>query len=412
MTGRKAFITKLLVVGVVLAVELTLVATNSAFASEPFGINTFETTITNVEGMPETQGGSHPYAMTTTIGFDTHSPLQFEMEEGLDPAPNGLAKGVEVNLPKGLIVNPTATAWKCTEAELDTNFECPNASTVGIAKIDLAIDNGTASGNVPVFNMAPPPGIPAEFGFEIAGIVVHIVGSTRTGGDYGLTAKASDILEKGALYGTALTLWGDPTAESHDAERGSCVKAGGNCPVGRLHQALLTLPSACTGDPLLATMSADSWEEPARFVPATTELPAVTGCGELPFAPTLSVHPSSPAALAAESPTGLEVDLKVPQEEGLETLATSDLKEAVVRLPAGMTVSASAANGLSTCGEAQIELTGPKAPTCPNASKLGTVEVVTPLLERRLNGSVYLRSRAIWRATDRTRSAHCSRSTS
>ena len=373
---------------------MAFVAAVSAVASEPFGITKFENTIAaDSGGTPATQAGSHPYAMTTTVEFATHPPGTLELEVGLKPVPNGNVKEVEVGLPAGVIVNPNATKARCTEAELDTTFLCPNASAVGIAAVKLAILFGTASGNAPVFNLVPAHGVPAELGFEIAGIVVHIVGNARTGSDYGLSAKASDILEKGALYSTALTLWGEPTAEIHDNERGRCVEIGGSCPVDRTGTALLTLPSACPGKPLRATMRANSWEEPTKLVEAAAESPAVTGCENLGFGPTLSVQPSEPASSATESPTGLDVDLKIPQEEGLErteVLAKSDLEEAVVALPTGMTVSPSAANGLGVCSEAQIELTGPDAPTCPDSSKLGTVEVTTPLLEQPLKGAVYL----------------------
>jgi len=317
---------------------------------------------------------------------------------------------VEVGFPAGVVVNPNATKVKCTEAELDALFECPNASAVGVATNNLAIF--VVPTEVPVFNMVPPPGVPAELGFEIAGIVVHIYGNARTGGDYGLSGRASNILQKGALYSTSIRLWGDPTAESHDSERGICVAHPEDCPVAvdRTGVSLLTMPTACQGGPLVATVRADSWEEPGRFVEKEANSPAVTGCEALGFGPTLWVQPSEPATPATESPTGLETDLKIPQEEGLERTevrAKSDLKEAVVTLPAGMTVSPSAANGLGVCPllrgrerekeekERKREVVGvnleSKEPAnCPDSSTVGSVEVATPLLEAPLKGSVYL----------------------
>ena len=154
-------------------------------------------------------------------------------------------------------------------------------------------------------------------------------------------------------------------------------------------------------------MSADSWEEPERFVPADANSSAVTGCDKLSFEPKLSVQPYESADPATESPSSLEVNLKIPREESIEGLAEADLKEAVVTLPAGMTVSPSAANGLEACPllkgqertkeekESNKELVGinfeSKQPAnCPAASRLGSVEVVTPLLEQPLKGSVYV----------------------
>jgi len=61
-----------------------------------------------------------------------------------------------------------------------------------------------------------------------------------------------------------------------------------------------------------------------------------------------------------------------------------------VKLPAGMTVSPSAANGLGACTLEQIGLGNANAPSCPDSSKLGTVEIETPLLEKPLKGSVFV----------------------
>ena len=71
--------------------------------------------------------------------------------------------------------------------------------------------------------------------------------------------------------------------------------------------------------------------------------------------------------------------------------ATPALKNVKMTLPAGMTVSPSAADGLQACSDAQFGLgtefgpgsqhTEPAKPaSCPLASQIGTVEVFTPLL--------------------------------
>jgi hypothetical protein len=62
----------------------------------------------------------------------------------------------------------------------------------------------------------------------------------------------------------------------------------------------------------------------------------------------------------------------------------------VVRLPVGVAVSPSAAAGLEACSEAQIGLQDGNVPSCPEASKLATVEIGTPALARPLTGSVFL----------------------
>ncbi len=382
-------------------------AVSSAWAGEPFAITKFESRIINESGTPDTQAASHPYSMTTEVDFASHEDEEHHL------VPSGSVKELEVGLPDGVIVNPNATEAKCTEAELDIAFKCPTTAVVGVAQVTLGLASGGTTGVYPVYNMVPPPDEPAELGFVIttAAVVVHVYGNARTGGDYGLSAKTTGILGRGLLDDVAVTLWGDPTVKSHDSERGKCAEEEGrsSCPVARLERPLLTLPSACTGTLLAATVRADSWQEPENFQDKEATSPVITGCDApgLYFAPKLSVKPVKPEAATPESPTGLEVNLKIPQEENVEALAEADLKEAVVELPAGMAVSPSAANGLAACPllrgrekakeereerseEAGIDLESKQPANCPDASKLGTVEIVTPLLEAPLQGAVYL----------------------
>jgi len=91
------------------------------------------------------------------------------------------------------------------------------------------------------------------------------------------------------------------------------------------------------------------------------------------------------------------VDLHIPQNESLSSLATPDLKNATITFPQGTVLSPSATNGLQACSEAQIGFVSLEPPrwttepaTCPGASKVGTVKVATPLLASPLAGSVYL----------------------
>ena len=66
-------------------------------------------------------------------------------------------------------------------------------------------------------------------------------------------------------------------------------------------------------------------------------------------------------------------------------------------LPEGVAISSAAANGLAACTEAQMGLTSESpvhfdltSPRCPDASKVGTMEVQTPMLADPLKGSVFL----------------------
>ena len=86
----------------------------------------------------------------------------------------------------------------------------------------------------------------------------------------------------------------------------------------------------------------------------------------------------------------MSVDLRVPQNESPGALASSDLEDASVTLPPGMTLDPSAATGLRACSPTQFSRGSDAAPACPAASRVGTAEIDTPLLANPLKGSVYL----------------------
>ena len=93
-----------------------------------------------------------------------------------------------------------------------------------------------------------------------------------------------------------------------------------------------------------------------------------------------------------------------------EGLAESTLKELRLEFPEGVTVNPASANGLEACSESEIGyLPGASTPPeglhftpslpeplepginfCPNGSKIGEVEIETPLLPNKLKGFVYL----------------------
>jgi hypothetical protein len=170
----------------------------------------------------------------------------------------------------------------------------------------------------------------------------------------------------------------------------------GECPVDIPVRPLLTNPTSC-GVPRIAKMSVDDWEKPGNLATGentfskTVTLPELSGCEKLDFSPTLAVTPDG---AAGSTPTGLNVDLHVPQESTTNPvgLAEADVKDTAVTLPVGVQLSPSAADGLQGCSLAQIGLSNPAKPSCPDASKVATVNIKTPLLEHELEGAVYLAS--------------------
>jgi hypothetical protein len=88
----------------------------------------------------------------------------------------------------------------------------------------------------------------------------------------------------------------------------------------------------------------------------------------------------------------LNVDVHVPQDLVLNPtgLAESEVKDTTVALPAGVALNPAAGDGLLACSLSQIALESKELPTCPDASKVGTVEVKTPLLPNPLVGSAYV----------------------
>ena len=109
------------------------------------------------------------------------------------------------------------------------------------------------------------------------------------------------------------------------------------------------------------------------------------------FSPSIEVTAETSAT---DTPTGLEMNLRVPQNEDPNGVAAARVKEAVVTLPPGLTLSPSANDGLEACSPAQIGIGSvqemERPPACPAASKVGYLEVSTPLFEHPLQGEIYL----------------------
>ena len=298
-----------------------------------------------------------------------------------------------------MIGDPNAVPT-CSVADLDTG-NCSGASQVG--DLGLITSPGGSPVEEPLYNMVPPAGEPAEFGANVLLLDSFLDVSVRTGttaptstaqsGDYGLTTTSSNISALLPVFGLSVTLWGVPADPSHDPDR-MCPSGVSTCTAGIPLKPLLTLPTTCSQS-LTTTAEADAWQSPGDFstasytsVDSSNNLVGVSGCGGLTFNPSITV---SPDTTSADSPAGLNVDIHVPQSPDTpSTLATPDLESAVVTLPAGTALSPSAADGLQACSESQFGWGNAAQPACPNASKIGSSEIDSPIQADPLVGGIYL----------------------
>ncbi|HEX5695165.1 MAG TPA: hypothetical protein VFZ15_02185, partial [Acidimicrobiia bacterium] len=339
------------------------------------------------DGPAATQAGSHPQRLNVNFSIPT------SVSPGGTPIPNGALDDVRVDLPAGVVVDPSVTP-KCNEAQLIAG-ECPDATQVGIASVPLIT---TAPSAEPMYNLVPPPGYPAAFGFEIADVPVHALGGVRPG-DYRITSLTPDALSKLAVMAARIQLWGSPSDASHDGVRGDCNGPGPTtCPVVRTERPLVSLPTSCSEE-MRIDAHISFWDELGKFHDRDTVLSdangnptPVTGCNAVQFEPTLKARPTTNVA---DSPSGLEAVLHIPQTSHVDALATAHLRKAVVTLPQGLLLNPASANGLDSCDPDEVGIdpdTGvPDGDpvSCPDASRIGIVEVDTPLLEHPLPGSVY-----------------------
>jgi hypothetical protein len=413
--------------------------------STPFGVEEDGYLLTPEEegGGFDSQAGSHPFQLTTTLNFD--QTLEANLRSGPTQSAPALARNLNFNQPPGLIGDPRAVPACATVAFLAISENATNAckpeSAIGVVVVTLDEPNhfGDITRAVPLWNLEPAQGEPARFGFEVIKVPVVLDTAVRTSGDYGVSVSVGNAPESAQILATEVTIWGVPGEPIHDQSRGWACLLGGvyfndevpcEPPGQSSNSAFLTLPTSCTGE-LASTVEGQSWPlqslaseagEIFTLQGSSTEdqLPGFEGCERLPFEPTIAVEPveeqdgRTVRAHSASSPAGLDVDVDVPQQGTLEPggLADADVQSTSVTLPEGVQLNPSAADGLDACTEQQIGYEGPagrdlfspgaEQPSrfssgpaeCPEASKVGLVHIKTPLLKGELQGAVYLASPA------------------
>jgi hypothetical protein len=402
----------------------------------PFGVEAYALDNEEEGGAPATQAGAHPFQQTTSIALNQGAdigPLE-NLSHQPHVNPVALAKDLHFRWPAGLIGNPNSFP-QCSDEEFFSVIEngaanqCPPDSAVGVAEVSVNEPHATGVVEIPVplFNLKPHVGEPARFGFNVTlgNAPVVIDTAVRTGDDYGVTVSVENITQNAAFLSSQVTVWGVPGDARHDSQRGwSCLLQAsgfktqphstggvGSCEgSGEAHPTpFLSLPTSCTG-PLHSTVEGDSWNAAGSLQElAEDQMPALDGCNRLPFAAQIKVAPDGQQA---STPTGLSVDVHVPQQEDLngEGLASSNVRDIKVLLPPGVSTNPSSADGLTACTEEEVGyLPAQSSPPselhfseklpepllqgmnfCPDSSKIGTAKITTPILPHPLEGAVYL----------------------
>ena len=376
-------------------------ATTISASPASFGLESFSAQSLNADGTVDTQAGSTPNQVLTGVAFTSVRASNGSI------VPAGNLRDTTLTLPPGLVGNPMSVPT-CSQLAMDTpasgaEGDCPTDTQVGVANVDVIGPTGPEFVEAPIYNLAAPAGMPAEFGFSVLTSVIHIDFSLQPDGagvgGYTLAATITGTNAGAPVLSATILVWGDPASATHDDarfEQGASGAGPGTSPddpsssqpiPSTLTPAtLLSNPTSCGPTPATA-ISVDDWQNPTAEVTGSFASPDVTGCAAESFTPSVSAQPT---AAVASSPAGLDVDISVPQSSTPTALVESNLKDVTVTLPAGVVVSPSGANGLQACSESQIGLGTTAAPACPAASAIGTVEVDTPLLATPLVGSVYL----------------------
>ncbi len=339
----------------------------------------------NRDGTITSQAGSHPY--TWDIHFDLKTNGSGETE-------GGELRDTIVDLPPGLIGNPEAVP-QCPR-RLFEGFvaNCPPSTQIGVLRVSAG---GLGEIGGALYNMVPPPGVAGQIGFSVANNNALENASVRSPEGYGLRVTTAIPIEASSL---TETIWGSPADPGHDAQRGHDNVGGTEGPLSSDAplQPYLTLPASCEAPPEF-TVAVDSKLAPGVFDEQTAPSldggghpAALAGCDAVPFAPKVSAQPTS---RNAESPSGLDFELKLPNQGWLSPggIAETEPRKTVVTLPAGVTVNPSFAEGTGVCSQAQYgaeTIDSPAGAGCPESSKLGSVVARSPLLKEAIEGSLYL----------------------
>ncbi len=383
-------------------------------AEADYAVESFSSRTTDAAAANDTAAAGHPFQNQTAFEFSSHvsadgsSPHVFPEQELKDAA---------VTLAPGFLGNPAAVP-RCglgDVEETEAASNCPPGSRVGTIVLSVSGANPDPDGkavhnsHVPVYNLPPEPGYPAQFGFKVVGIVTALSATLLPRSEsYGLTIGSKNAPKVQVVYF-------DATFCSYGAE-GPPESSSCKSPSGTADAPFLSNPLDCSDPQPTWKLAADSWENASTLLPngfpdlanpawLTAEViaPPVTGCDNPLLASqfdatSIATKPLQPGGgpVQADQPTGLAVDLDFPQandptdlNQGIDNTLpqTPEPKDITVKLPAGLSVSPSSADGLGACSDLasnpegdQVHYDDTKPVRCPDASKIGSVVATSPLL--------------------------------
>jgi hypothetical protein len=385
---KKAGTLSVLLLSMAVSAGVAVAYPSAAMADDEFALESFSTSVVAEDGSEETRAGAHPFGASAEIRFETVPRPTFAEPNRRGPAEE--PRDIQVRLPAGFVGNPLA-AGRCELHEVKTGTlptdrsPCPLHAAVGHMVI-----NGGVSLSQPIFNMVPERGYPAEFAFSHQSFTFVLYPELRSDGDYGINVTSVNspanlirrVRAEFCSWGVVETSppgSGEPTYE--------CRKRSDAPSDAR---PFLTMSSTeCPAEPPVTMLRVNSWANPGRYLESEFASPLLTNCGTLGFDPSVDIQPTT---TVPDAPSGLDVDMAFPQNDNAEGQAPPALKKAVVTLPEGMSINPSAAGGLTACSDDELMLKSKAPMRCPEASKIGSVTAVSPLLDEPVKGGVYIRS--------------------
>jgi hypothetical protein len=209
----------------------TRVGSDAESLGEPFGFSRFDIQVTGMDGLSDTQAGDHPYEITTSYAMTTAYNREPVGEAPINEPPymtggtagyGGSVKDTVVDLPPGFVGNPDVVS-KCPEDKVNQVLSaveklatCPPNTQIGLATIytsasALSGEGGSTTGGgsglshiqtVPIFNIMPDKGYPAQFAFQFAKRTITLYVNVNHETNYGVRVTTATSRRRQMSWGS------------------------------------------------------------------------------------------------------------------------------------------------------------------------------------------------------------------